>query len=97
MVGAGPIGFGVIFLFLSVLSLIIIPVWIYKGRGSYRFRKIVGSTSLFILISCWVIVLMIETHSEIKFIALLAGIFVCLFSVFLPSLHKKILHNRENT
>ena len=97
MVSAGPIGFGIIFFLLTVLSAVILPLWIIKGSGETHIRKIMGGSCLLALIICWIIMLASGGQSNLGIMALLAGVVVSIFSLFLPSIYNSVIRKHENT
>ena len=97
MVSAGPIGFGIIFIFLSSLSFIILPLWIFKGSGAVHARRIIGSIFLFIIVACWIIFLITGANNEAGLVSLLIGVITSFITLFVPALHKGIVEKYENT
>ena len=97
MISVGLMGLAVIFMIPSALSLLILPIWIFKGPGELQKRKVIGGTSLLIIISCWVIIFTMGTNEIIALTALITGVIVSFASLLLPSFYKWMIMNNDDT
>jgi len=84
-------------MFLSALSLLILPIWVFKGPGDLQKRKVLAGTSLLIIISCWVVIFTMRSHEIVGYTALLTGVIVSFASLFVPSFYRRMIRKNDDT
>ena len=97
MVSAGPIGFTIVFLVLSLMAVSILVAWILKGAGKPQKRKKIGVVLFIAIIVCWMIFIAVGAQSNTGLIALFVGILISIFCLFVPALFRKNVESSQDT
>ena len=91
MVSAGPVGAGLIFAIITLLNLIVLPIWAIYGGGKLSVRVSASIGIIVFLLACWGSVF--YANQDIALVALISGLIVGVVSLFAPYAYKRIADN----
>ena len=97
MISAGPAGFGLAFLVLSVMSISILLIWVRNGAMKSPGTKASAVACLAIIVALWGITFLAGPESDAAQFAVLAGPVFCLVSMFVPLISNWWTHRANDT